>query len=64
MYSWSPPVDALPTRCSTLRFLPATKATVLPGFTIADTGLPVWVPPSSLPAVAFQPELLIACTTF
>ena len=52
----------VPNVCSTVRFLPALKVTVSPGTTLVAVAAPVNVPPFA-DALAFQPALLIACTT-
>ena len=45
-----------------MRFLPALKVTVSPGTTLVAVAEPVNAPPLA-DALAFQPALLIACTT-
>ena len=45
-----------------MRFLPALKVTVSPGTTLVAVAEPVNLPPFA-DALAFQPELLIACVT-
>ena len=52
----------VPNVCSTVRFLPALKVTVSPGTTLVAVAEPVNLPPFA-DALAFQPALLIACTT-
>ena len=52
----------VPNVCATVRFLPALKVTVSPGTTLVAVAEPVNVPPLA-EALAFQPELLIACVT-
>ena len=52
----------VPNVCATVRFLPALKVTVSPGTTLVAVAEPVNVPPLA-EALAFQPDLLIACVT-